>query len=129
MVTFEEMKNTGRIYSLSNLRLKDALINYYGKFEEQHAETKKDIEEVGAFFFDHKNYAFWSLLQKRRKKQAISSKMIEWINDPNSLEWKYYEISIGYFQNTLRKHRFIIKELSDLNHSLRSLIENELRDY
>ncbi|NNF34463.1 MAG: hypothetical protein HKN68_10165 [Saprospiraceae bacterium] len=125
-ITFEEMKNTGRIYSLSDLYLKDALINYYTKFEEHQIETRKDRSDVSAFYFAHDNYAFWTLLQKKRKKQAISPELIEWMNNPNSIEWKNYEISIGYFQSTLKKHRHLIEELINLNQSLRSLIENEM---
>ena len=127
-VTFEEMKNTGRIYRLSNPDLKDALISYYSNFEEQQHETKQDRVELGTFFFDHSNYAFWSWVQKLRKKQVISNQLFEWINDPNSLEWKYFEISIGFYQSTLRKHRIIIEELLNSNEALRNLIKNELKE-
>lgn len=127
-VTFEEMKNTGRIYRLSNSNQNDALISYYSNFEEQQHETKQDRVELGTFFFDHSNYAFWSWVQKLRKKQVISSQLYEWINDPNSLEWKYFEISIGFYQSTLRKHRFIIEELLSSNKTLSDLIKSELKE-
>ncbi len=118
--TYDEMVNTGRLYSTSNKALREKILGYYTFLSRMNDYFDNGTERVKKYM-DSKDMAdYWLIKRKLNHNLPIQKNEYSWLDKKDSEEWKAFKITTYIYYSTLKKN---ISRLSDLDISSKYLLK------
>lgn len=125
--TYDEMINTGKLYSLSNEYLTDLSIDYYEMFEKNTYEIRQARVEYRNINFSSQMNDYWLLyLDIRESDKNIDDLIRAFVADKNSTAYKTMKQSAGYGEMLIEEFYTYLKEIKEANRNLSKELNNEI---
>lgn len=98
--TYEEMLNTGRIYSFADREMRGNIISYYKDVKKWSTYIEKDNSQLRAKMIQSEYNDFWAVQQKIWAEEAVTHSQYPWLSTANSKEMKDLEALILLARDT-----------------------------
>ncbi len=89
--TYEEMLNTGRLYSLSSPRLRSWITLYYRQAKKWGSYSDGNTDRIRSAMNQEGLNDYWVIQSKLERKKPISTKLYPWLNETSSEELRSIE--------------------------------------
>ncbi|MEP5613744.1 MAG: DUF6090 family protein [Cyclobacteriaceae bacterium] len=87
-ITYEEMTNTGRLYSLSDRRLRRLITLYYRQIKKWDTYSEANSNRVRHMIEDSNLRDYWVIQSKLRNGEQVTPRDFPWLNQQQSDELK-----------------------------------------
>ncbi|HCE53559.1 MAG TPA: hypothetical protein DER05_00565 [Lutibacter sp.] len=127
--TYEEMKNTGRLYTIDSKELLKAIETYYKLCERESYYILQINDEVRKHLKTNINEGWFKLQQDYYTQGSeFAIKDNTWLFNPTSKEYNGLIRQIGYANYNLKNTKARLESLIKESEKLQVLIKNELSD-
>ena len=122
--TFDEMINSGKLYTLSNAELTDLCIDYYELIDTYSNSLSQIRGEYRALFFGPNMTDYWlTYLEETKDKNAYIDRFIE---NKQSTAFKTLKQGTGWGELIMQGTDERIKQIKQSNRNLHNLIAEEI---
>lgn len=121
--TYDEMLNTGRLYSLSNDTLRSKIIKYYRQVQKWGKYAEKTNDQIGNAMNRAGLNDYWILESRIRNDRNIDVNQFPWLNQLTSKELKEIESFIYTTRSGLADNRRAFSYLSRVCEGLLTNLE------
>lgn len=126
--TYEEMKNTGRLYNLGSDTLLNAIETYYRLCErESHYVSMINSEVRSKILADISKGRFKAEQDFLTMGEAFAIDDNPWLFDKNSKEYNTLRREIGFANSFLKSIKLRINRVTEASEHLKAIIENTLK--
>ena len=126
--TYEEMLNTGRLYSLKDKKLRSRIIRYYKDVEKWSKYIEKDNGQLRSRVGQPELNDYWIVQRKIWDGKTIDNRKFPWLNLVNSEEIKDIEALLQITRTTYNTHLRSILYLKEENEKLLAILEDYAPD-
>ncbi len=124
LTTYEEMLNTGRLYSMNNKEQRAQIINYYRDVRKWSTYIERDNQQLRAMMINPVYNDYWVISNSLRGDRSISVDKYPWLKDKNSDMIRDIQALILATRNIYSSHKgtmgFLKGEAEELLESLGS---------
>jgi len=122
--TFDEMVNSGKLYTLSNAELSDLCIDYYELIDKYSTSLLQIRKEYRTLFYGAEMTDYWLIyLEETKDKDAYIARFIA---NKQSTAYKTLKQGTGWGELIMQGTDERIKEISQFNRRLFELITKEI---
>lgn len=112
--TYDEMLNTGRLYSLANDTLRSKIIGYYNEVKKWSTYISRDNQQLRATVIQPVYNDYWVVQEKIWGDEEIDLKKYPWLMDKYSRELKDIEALIHATRDTFSRNKRTIELLKQI---------------
>lgn len=124
LTTYEEMLNTGRLYSMDDKELRAQIINYYRDVRKWSTYIERDNQQLRTMMVNPVYNDYWVISNSLRGDRSISVDKYPWLKDKNSEMIRDIQALILSTRNLYSSHKgtmgFLKGEAEELLESLGS---------
>ncbi|SNS43412.1 hypothetical protein SAMN05421640_0122 [Ekhidna lutea] len=121
--TYDEMLNTGRLYSMNDKKLRSDIINYYRDVKKWSTYIERDNQQLRTMMVSPAYNDYWVVQQKIWAKTEIDESKYPWLQQSHSNEVRDVEALILAARNLFAGNRRTIGFLKRHAESLLSKLE------
>ncbi|MCR9250499.1 MAG: DUF6090 family protein [bacterium] len=125
--TYEEMVNTGRLYTTKNKDLRTSIIRYYNNVERENNYLENANMRVKKYMDHESMNDYWLLKRRLRSNLKILDSEFPWLSKNTSKEWRSLETMTYVYQTSEKKNKLRMSNLKGSAEQLISLLEKELK--
>lgn len=125
--TYQEMVNTGRMYSTANQQLRSRIIYYYNNLEKDHNYFEYGNSRVKDYMDRETMSDYWLIKRKLRSELQVSNRDFPWLSNQSSEEWKSFETTTYVYQTSLKKNKVRLEILRSSAEGLIKSIQEDLK--
>ena len=122
--TFDEMVNSGKLYTLSNEKLTDLCIDYYEAIDKYSNSLLQMRKEYRALFFGPNMTDYWLIYLEESKDK--NTYIDAFVNDKESTAYKTLKQGSGWGELIMRDTDKAINNIKQINRTLHEMITNEI---
>ncbi|MEO9483015.1 MAG: DUF6090 family protein [Ekhidna sp.] len=120
LTTYEEMLNTGRIYSMDDQALRTQIIDYYRDVKKWSTYIERDNQQLRTMMVNPEYNDYWVISSALRNDLPISSEKYPWIVEKNSKRIRDIESLVLSTRNLFDSNR---DKIGYLNRQANNLLQ------
>ncbi|MEP0985743.1 hypothetical protein [Ekhidna sp.] len=124
LTTYEEMLNTGRLYSMDDKQLRTRIINYYRDVSKWSTYIERDNQQLRTMMVNPIYNDYWVISNTLRGDQPITVERYPWLKDKNSNTIRDIQALILATRNLYHSHKGTIGFLKEEAETLLENLDN-----
>ncbi len=121
--TYDEMINTGRLYSMKNKELRSDIINYYRDVNKWSTYVGRNNQQLRNMMIQSIYNDYWVIQKTIWADKSVNSNKYPWLEEKYSRELKDIETLILQAESTFKSNRFNVSLLKDYAEELLSKLD------
>ncbi|MEM7298019.1 MAG: DUF6090 family protein [Bacteroidota bacterium] len=126
--TYDEMLNTGRLYSLANDTLRSRIIGYYNEVKKWSTYISRDNQQLRATMIQSVYNDYWVIQEQIWGDEEINLDKYPWLKEKYSRELKDIEALIHGTRDTFSRNKRTIELLKQISEGLLRRLERTSKE-
>ena len=125
--TYDEMVNTGKLYTTSSPAIRAKIIYYYNNLEKDITYFQNGNARVKLYMDGEDMRDYWLLKRRIYNDLPAPNSEFAWLSKTSSPEWKAFETTLYIYQSSLKKNKVRLINLQKTAESAISALQEDLK--